>query len=205
MNEQNHINSNINNNEENSGLNFLLGCLAVGGFVWAINERNKANELSKALNKRESSYLKLLNEYTQKQKSFSEEIKSQLIDLRKNYEGINDAVSVELKIISELIDNNHEEIAIAKLTKVIENILKEKHIKEGKARDEKSCPQLYKMLENALELNWISNNEFNFSNLLREQRNKESHELAVKFSTNWKNISFLAGIEIIYKLKGFKS
>lgn len=195
----------VNYNHNNDDLNFFLGALAVIGFIWAINERNRANELSIALNNNQNNYLKLLNEYTKKQPSFSDEIKNQLVDLRNNYEGINDAVAMELKAISELIEKNHEEIAIAKLTKVIENLLKEKHIQEGKAKDEKSCPQLYKMLENALELNWISKHEFNFSNLLREQRNQESHELAVKFTTNWKNISFLSGIEIIYKLKGFKS
>jgi hypothetical protein len=61
------------------------------------------------------------------------------------------------------------------------------------------------MLQGALNFNWIDQNEYNFSNLLREQRNQEAHELAVKFPENWKYISFLSGIEIIYKLKGFRN
>ena len=193
-----------NNYNENNDFGFILGALAVIGFIWAMNEQARANQLSIDLNNSQTNYLKLLNDYTKKQTSFSEEIKNQLVDLRKNYEGINDAVALELKSISELIEIKQEETAIAKLTKVIENLLKEKHIQEGKAKDERSCPQLFKMLNNALELNWISEHEYNFSNLLRDYRNQESHELAVKFTTNWKNISFLSGIEIIYKLKGIK-
>lgn len=193
-----------NNYNENNDFGFILGALAVIGFIWAMNEQARANQLSIALNNSQTNYLKLLNDYTKKQTSFSEEIKNQLVDLRKNYEGINDAVALELKSISELIEIKQEETAIAKLTKVIENLLKEKHIQEGKAKDERSCPQLFKMLNNALELNWISEHEYNFSNLLRDHRNQESHELAVKLTTNWKNISFLSGIEIIYKLKGIK-
>jgi len=194
-----------NNNSDDSGWNFLLGCLAVGGFIWAINERNKVNELNNALQKSQTNYLNLLNDYTKHQNSFTEEIKSQLIDLRANYEGINDNVAVELKSITDLIESGQEETAIAKLTKVIENLLKEKYVAEGKANDNKSCPQLFKMLQEALTFNWIDQNEYHFSNLLREQRNKEAHELAVKFPKNWKYISFLSGIEIIYKLKGFRS
>ena len=193
-----------NNYNENNDFSFILGALAIIGFIWAINEHNRANQLSFALNNSQRNYLKLLNDYTKKQTSFSEEIKNQLVDLRKNYEGINDSVALELKAISELIESKHEEIAIAKLTKVIENLLKEKHVEEGKVKDKRSCPQLYKMLKNALDFDWITEHEYNFSNLLRDQRNQESHELAVKFTTNWKNISFLSGIEIIYKLKGIK-
>lgn len=193
-----------NNYNQDNDFSFILGALAIFGFIWAINEQNRANQLSKDLNNSQTNYLKLLNEYSKKQNSFSDEIKNQLVDLRATYDGINDAVALELKAISELIETKHEEIAIAKLTKVIENLLKEKHIQEGKAKDEKSCPQLFKMLDNALEFNWITKHEYNFSNLLREQRNQEAHELSVRFTANWKNISFLSGIEIIYKLKGIK-
>ncbi|AWM12551.1 hypothetical protein DI487_00795 [Flavobacterium sediminis] len=193
------------NTNNDSGMNFLLGCLALGGFVWAINEKNKVSQLTSALQKSQTSYLKLLNDYTKHQSSFTEEIKRQLVELRKNYEGINDAVAIELKSITELIEGGQEETAIAKLTKVIENLLKDKYIAEGKASDTKSCPQLFKMLQGALNFNWIDQNEYNFSNLLREQRNQEAHELAVKFPENWRYISFLSGIEIIYKLKGFRN
>jgi hypothetical protein len=194
-----------NNTNNDSGMNFLLGCLALGGFVWAINEKNRANQLSSALQASQTSYLKLLNDYTKHQSNFTEEIKRQLVELRKNYEGINDSVAIELKSITELIEGGQEETAIAKLTKVIENLLKDKYIAEGKASDTRSCPQLFKMLQGALNFNWIDQNEYNFSNLLREQRNQEAHELAVKFPENWKYISFLSGIEIIYKLKGFRN
>ena len=170
-----------------------------------MNERNRANELKLALDKTENNYLKLLNDYTKKQNSFTDEIKKQLVDLRKNYEGINDEVAIELKTIIDLIDHKKEEIAIEKLTKVIEFLLKEKYISEGKAKDSKSCPKLFKMLDDALALDWITKHEYSFSNLLRENRNLEAHELAVKLPSNWKYLSFLCGIEIIYKLKGIKS
>jgi hypothetical protein len=182
----------------------ILGALAIAGFIWAIDEKNKRKALNEHLNVKNQDYLKLLHSYLEDKKSLPNEIKEQLIHLREEYIGLQDDVAIELKTIIELIDSNKEEIAIEKLTKVIENLLKEKYIAEGKAKDKRSCPKLFKLLELALNLNWISKHEHLVATILKDKRNDEAHELAVKYPSNWKYIALLSGIELIYKLKGVK-
>lgn len=182
----------------------LTICLAIGGFIWAIDEKNKRLIAEKKLKQKEGDYLALLSSFLSTQNNLPLEIKEQLIHLRENYIGIQDDVAIELKTVIELIETNKEEIAIEKLTKIIEQLLKEKYVEEGKAKDKRSCPKLFKLLENALEFKWITKHEFYVSCFLKDHRNDEAHELAVKFPTNWKYIAFLSGIEIIYNLKGIK-
>lgn len=182
----------------------LLFALAIGGFIWAIDEKTRREIADQKLKQKETDYLKLLSIYLENKKEIPVEIKEQLIFLRENYVGVHDDVAIELKTVIELIENNKAEIAIEKLTKVIENLLKEKFIAEGKAKDKRSCPKLFKLLEAALELKWINKHEYHFSLFLKDKRNDEAHELAVKFPDNWKYIAFLAGIEILYNLKGIK-
>lgn len=182
----------------------VIGALAVGGFIWAINEKNKRVVLEKKILKKENDYLHLLSQYLTKENDLPEEIKAQIINLRKEYIGIQDDIAIELQTVIDLIEQKKEEIAIEKLTKIIENILKDKLVEEGKLEGKRKCPALAKMLEKALEFNWITRHEFNFSLLLKDNRNEEAHDLAVNFPRNWKMISFLAGIQIIYQLKGIK-
>lgn len=182
----------------------ILTALAIGGFLWAIHENQKSQSLQLQLQQKETDYLNLLSAYLNQRTTIPDEIKTQLIHLRERYSGLEDALSIELKSIVELIEIGKEEIAIEKLTKVIEHILKDKYVSEGKAVNRSKCPKLYKMLESALEFKWITKHEFNFLQLLRESRNEEAHELAVQFPTNWKYIAFLAGIELLYNLKGLK-
>lgn len=182
----------------------ILAALAIGGFVWAMDEKTKRQIAETKLKEKEDDHLKLLGMYLEKNNNIPSEIKEQLIHLREKYVGLHDDIAVELKNIIELIENNKEEIAIEKLTKVVENLLKEKYVEEGKAKDKRSCPKLYKLLEEALSFKWISKHEFQIGLFLKDRRNDEAHELAVKFPINWKFIAFLAGIEILYNLKGIK-
>lgn len=190
--------------EDSKTWNIILVALAIAGFLWALDEHLKKNEFKKLLEQKDHDYLKLLNKYLENKTSLPEEIKEQIVHLREKYIGLQDDVAIELKTIHDLIEAKKEEIAIEKLTKVIEHLLKEKYIAEGKAKDKRSCPKLFKLLEHALAFNWITKHEYHVSFILREQRNDEAHELAVKFPANWKHIAFLAGIELIYNLKGIK-
>lgn len=188
--------------KQNNNWIVILAALAAGGFIWAINERELRKKQEKESQELETDYLKLLTLYLDEQRGIPDDIKQQLVHLREKYVGIHDAVAIELKSIIELIDGNKEEVAIEKLTKVIENLLKERYVVEGLAKNTKDCPGLSVILKKALDLHWISKHEFNFSCFLKDERNYEAHELAVKFPANWRYISFLAGIEIIYNLKG---
>jgi len=180
----------------------ILSALAIGGFIWAINEKT-LRKISEEKGKRfEKDYLAILSLYLDTQDDLPSEIKHQIIQLREKYTGIQDNVSIELKTIISLIENGNEEIAIEKLTKIIENLLKDKYVEEGYANSKKDCPKLYTLLQKAYQFKWISKAKLNVSCFLKDIRNTEAHELAVKFPKNWKYISFLAGIEILYNLKG---
>jgi len=189
---------------EDNSLLFILGALAVGGFVWAIKERNEKNAIKLRFENTQRDYLKLLQAYLEKTKELPVEVKNQLLNLRNQYQGINDNVAIELSTIVDLIENGKDEIAIQRLATTIENVLKEKYIELGLAKDKKSCPSLNSLLEKALELRWITKHEFQFSLLLKDKRNTVSHNIAVTFPENQKYLLFLSGIEILYRLKGMK-
>lgn len=191
----------------NKTLTTILGIIASLAIVWAISESLKRGEVEKKLKKKNEDYLKLLSQYiadTKGQSGITEKIKTQLEQLQNEYSGIDNAVSQKLQTVIELITENKQEIAIEKLTLIIENILKDKYLAEGIAKDKKSCPSLFKLLEKAKELKWITNHHFNFSLFLKEKRNEEAHELVPAISENEKIIAFFSGIEIIYHLKGIK-
>ena len=185
----------------------ILGVVIALTVGWAISESLKRDEAEKKLKKKEEDYLKLLSTYLKSIKGNSaliKEIQTKLEDLHQEYSGINEEVSKKLKVVIELISENKEEIAIEKLTLIIENILKDKYIAEGQAKDKKSCPSLFKLLEKAKELNWITKHHFNFSLFLKDKRNQEAHELTPAINENEKIIAFFSGLEIIYHLSGIK-
>jgi hypothetical protein len=185
----------------------VLGVIALIAFGWALKEQNEKKRLQQVYQKKNDNYLKLLSKYladTKGQEDVILRIKSQLADLQREYESIDSAIANKLQVVMELIAENKQEIAIEKLTLIIENILKDKYIAEGKAKDKKSCPVLAKLLEYARDLKWITNHHFNFSLFLKEKRNQEAHELAPVINENERLIAFFSGIEIIYHLKGIK-
>lgn len=185
----------------------LLGAviiLAIGGFIWALNERSKRQIVELKLDKKNEDYLKLLSAYLEIRTDIPESLKTQLINLREEYSGIDDAIAVRLQDVIELIQSGKDKIAVEKLALVIENLLKDKYIKEGKAQDKKSRPAFHKLIEKAKVFNWIKLHQFNFSMFIKEKRNEEAHELIPDISDNEIIIAFFSGIEIIYQLKGIK-
>ena len=101
----------------------LLASLAIAGFIWAINEKTKRITAEVKLKQKEGDYLMLLSKFLESRKDLPQKIKDQLINLRKDYVGINDAVAIRLKEVVELIEEGKETIAIEKLTLIIENLL----------------------------------------------------------------------------------
>lgn len=183
---------------------FLLSAFAIGGTAFAVNERQK-RKIVVAKNKKlqqqnkelGKNNLKLISENIKREKGVTEEVKAQLKNLQENFATLSPPVSRELDAVVLLLDNKQESIAIEKLTKVIENLLAEKLIKEGEITKK---PSLFKMLEKALSLNWINKHEYGFANYLKEYRNKEAHELSVKIPKNKKIVLFLTAIDLIHTL-----
>jgi hypothetical protein len=182
----------------------ILVGLAIGGFIWAINERTEKQVLAQKLDRKNEDYLNLMSYYLQNQRQIPEEIKKQLISLRREYIGINDAIAMKLYTVIELTHNNKDEIAIEKLALIVENILKEKYEEEGLKKKNKGFPKFAELLKKAKELNWIKSGHYFLSLFLKEKRNEEAHELITNFSENEKVIAFFSGIELIYQLKGVK-
>jgi hypothetical protein len=198
---------------------WILGGLAVGALGVAASENSKkkkaqrsANDLQRINSKLtgenkilRKNYLSLLQEFLAAQNGLPKEIMNQLEDLRLHYSNVDKKMEGELVRVLDLIKNEKGEIAIEKLAKIIENMLSEKFLSEGKTEEHKKCRSLHAMLEKAHAFGWIEKREFHFSLFLKEERNKEAHELFVKFGKNWQLASFLGGIELIYKLRGVKT
>lgn len=178
--------------------------ITMSGIAFVYTEHLKRMKAEEDKKKSQEEYQKLFLLYLEKDKTLPDEIKKQFKDFIEKYSGIEPGIAVELRTILNLIENKQEEIAIEKLTKVIEDHLKNKYVQEGKAKDKQSCPRLSKLLKIALDLKWISEHEFYVSLFLKDKRNEEAHQVGTKFPMNWKSIAFLAGIELLYNLKGIK-
>jgi hypothetical protein len=173
-------------------------------FLNYMDEKEKNNELEKEneeLKRKKNDYLNLLTELESK-KDVPQKIKKQLEHLSDEYVVVNEHISGKLKVVRELLEDGKAEIAIEKLVAIIEDLLKERYVSEGKAKDKKSCPRLATLFEKAKEFKWITKHHFDFSHFIRDKRNEEAHELDAKFSENETSIALLTGLEIIYKLQG---
>ncbi len=190
-----------NNNSNYDFLSDILMALAIGGFIWAITERNQKQQLQQQLYYSEKNYYKLMEEYLKDKKEIPKEIKKQLLQLRMQYMGIDQEIADKLQVVIELIQENKESIAIEKLTTIIENLLKNK-FKEEQGLSKNTS--LYNLLKKAKESNWITDYQYNFALFLKKMRNTEAHELKANYNNNEQYIGFLTGIEIIYQLAGFR-
>lgn len=179
--------------------------------LWLSYELMEKKKLDKENESLKKDRLKLIKEYLKIAKEIPSEIKSQIEKLVTEYEDLDQKVARELLDVLNLIEQKMEPKAIATLAKIIENLLKDKFSEEilnGKFSDDeefkkrKKSITFQKAIEYAKSVKFLTDHEYNLTNLLREYRNKSSHELGVKFSKNWQTIAFLTGIEIVFKLKG---
>lgn len=194
--------------KKESLLLIAIGALFIGGIMWALTDENKRlrNQIYKEeeKDKIKKDYLNLLKDYLTKNKSLPESVKAQLLDLKEHYVGIQDDIAIELNNIVELIRMGKEELAVATLTKIVENLLKDRYVEEHIVETRDKCPNFHQMLEHAKKSSWISERSFHFSMILKNERNMSFHELNPILNENERLIGFLAGIEMIYNLKGLK-
>ena len=185
----------------------LLGAAGVG----LIAQENQKNELRANLAleqqrrmRAEQNHLNLLKEFMRRVNELPQDTKQQLIEIHAHYKGIDENIAAELQTILDLLDAGKIPIAIEKLVKIIENILKEKFVAEKKATAKEKCPSLFEMVKQAFIFHWISKREYKFIDLIRDPRNEEAHNLNVSYSKNEAMIYILAGIEILHTFKGVK-
>lgn len=196
--------------EENNN-NAALWIALICALIYAAAKNKKNDELVAVLAIKEqriqyieNEYLKLLQAYMFKVKELPLGIKEQIEYLIEHYQGIDSEISSELIRILRMVEGKQQSEAIMKLAKVVENILKEKFVKEKVYESKHKCPSLFELVKQAFHNKWISTREQKFIELIREPRNEEAHSLNVVFNPNEFFIYLLSGIEILHTLRGIR-
>lgn len=188
--------------------NILYLIIAALGLVvlWFFNDKKerakKTDRIIKRLRKEnhdiKKAYLGLFEKYLRSQQNVDIGIITELHKLKESIDSLDFTVHIELEsVIANLNDGKTNE-AVRVLTKVIENKLKEKVTNEESF---KGKPMLHNLLNYAKKSNWITSRQFENALLLKEIRNKESHELDIQEETRNLGLSIFSGIDIIYTIK----
>ena len=182
--------------------------IAVLGLIvlWLFDDKKKravkAERIIKRLRKEnhdiKKAYLGLFEKYLKSQRNVDVGIIDELHKLKKSIDDLDYTVHIELETVISNLNEGKSEEAIRILAKVVENKLKEKVIND---KSFKGKPMLHNLLDYAKKCNWITSRQFENALLLKEIRNKESHELDVREDTKNLGLSIFSGIDIIYALK----
>lgn len=177
----------------------------LGGFVFAFgNEKIKNkkkdrenNDLKNENERLKNGYLTLLEKYLLTQNSIEPSVITELQDLKMNIDQLETKVHIELDSVIKQVNNGEGPKAIKDLAKIVENKLKEKVNNDDTFTGK---PMLHNLLEHAKKRCWISSGQFENGMLLKNIRNKESHELAVNITTREIGMSIYIGVDIIYAI-----
>jgi hypothetical protein len=180
----------------------VLGLLV----AWLFNDKHnraiKTDRIIKRLRKgnydTKKAYLSLFEKYLKTQQNVDVGIIAELKKLKTTVDTLDFTVHIELeKVISNLNEGKTTE-AVRVLAKVVENKLKEKATKDESF---KGKPMLNNLLNYAKKCSLITPSQFENALLLKDLRNKESHELDVFADTKTIGLSIFSGIDLIYALK----
>lgn len=170
-------------------------------FIDKKERAEKANRIIKRLRKEnheiKSAYLGLLQKYLQSQQNVDVGLIAEVEKLKAKFNQLDFEVHIELEGLINDLNNGKANEAVRKLAKVVEAKLKEKASKEN---DFKGKAMLHNLLTFACTKRWIDERQLQNGLLLKESRNKESHELAVQSSSCVIGQTIFAGIDILYCL-----
>jgi transcription termination factor NusB len=169
-------------------------------FVWFFSRKQLLQRIAQLeLDKKtaNSNYLILLEEYMKKTSSIPQSAREHLEELKKTYSNVNSDIAAELCIVLEMLDSGKEAIAIEKLTKIIENILKTRLAALEQSGKKKP---LMEMIKDAVSLKIITKRTAAFADALRAVRNEEAHELNVQLTPAQVVLCVLAGVSILLEL-----
>lgn len=184
------------------------GLLVLAIVIYIIIERRKEEEdlleknrqnLSTENNMLKKHILNLnheIKELIDTKEELPKEVKSKLKALVDEYKGIDEKMANELLSVNALLDMKEETTAVMKLAKIIENLLKKIYKDDA---DLRSNPRFVDLINHAKHKNLIEKEEYHFLNGIREIRNEEAHNLAVKKSKNIISSSLSIGIFMIFK------
>jgi hypothetical protein len=190
----------------NKALVYVIGAVAGIVIIWLVLDNmakkilledfQKKNEEKDDINKR-------LQETIEESKEIPTEVKKQLEELVERYNNVDDNVRQELITASSLIEIKQYPKAIGVLTKIIENLLKEKYLDDDAFKEKmkkKSFPVLKDFLDHAKDDKFLSPEEFHFANGLREIRNEDAHDLNTRKSKLLTSSAFLSAVDLILKI-----
>jgi hypothetical protein len=186
-------------------LNVILAAIVLL-LIWLfIDEREKGKrkdalieKLSQENQRLKVGYFNLFEKYLKATNSAEPSTIKELQRLKSEIDHLDTATHQELNSVIRLVNDNEGVKAVKDLAKIVENHLKEK-VKNDKSFSKK--PMLNNLLEHALQCKWINENMFSSCKLLKDIRNKESHELAVQIPSHIIGLAIFTGIDIIYSLK----
>ncbi len=190
----------------NKTIFYVIGAVASIIIVWLVldnmDKKLKLADLQKR-NDEKDDINKKLQETIEESKDIPIEVKKQLEDLIARYNNVDNDVRQELMTASSLIEIKEYPKAIGVLTKIIENLLKEKYSDDLAFKDKmkkKTFPALKDYLEHAKDDKFLSPDEFHFANGLREIRNDDAHDLNPKKSKLLTSSAFLSAVDLILKI-----
>lgn len=180
----------------------LLSLIIIWLFIGKRKRAVKTDRIIKRLRKdnyeTKKAYLGLLEKYLKTEKNVDIGIIAELQKLRQSIDTLDFEVHIELEAVIKNLNDGKPEEAVRILAKVVENKLKEKAIKDDSF---KGKPMLHNLLEFAKNCNLITVRQYENGMLLKDIRNKESHELVVLEDTKNLGLCIFSGIDIIYSLR----
>lgn len=135
----------------------------------------------------------------------NKEIKSKLTELIQNSKEVDPKIANELAQIVILLEVKQDNSAILKLTKIIENLLKELYkgdteLKELANTNGRKFPVFADHLEHAKNKKIISTEDYHLLSVMKSMRNDEAHELAVNKHKSKIFAAFIVGIGLVLGL-----
>lgn len=135
----------------------------------------------------------------------NKEIKAKLTELIQNNREVDPKVANELAQIVTLLEVKQDTSAILKLTKVIENLLKELYagdveLKELAKTKGRKSPVFADYLEHAKNKKIISPEDYHLLSVMKSIRNDEAHELAVHKHKSKIFAAFISGLGLVLGL-----
>ncbi len=179
----------------------VIALIAIWLFIDERQRLRKKESLIEKLNQEKESfkkaYLELLTRYLKDEKSMTPDLVEEINKLKNNTDNLDADVHVELDSVLNQMKNGKGSKAVKDLAKIVENELKKKVRQDHKFKQK---PMLHNLLKYARDCNWISKLQFENGLKLKDIRNKESHELAVRVNKRELGLTLFAGIDLLYAL-----
>lgn len=164
----------------------------------AIEKLEKENEdLAEENEELKIEYLDLLQQVMETKEKVTPDVIKELDDLKEKAKTLDTLVHVELSSVIQQVNTGHNEKAVKDLAKIIENVLKMKAQKEAEFKDQ---PTLNNLIKFASVKQWLPAEDVAVAHSLRNLRNEESHDLAVKKPLHEMGFLLFAGIKLINRL-----